>query len=57
MTTIHTKYIHYQISLFYDSISTGIYVLLLKNGAYEKWFIPEVVGQVDFNKQVIPYLE
>ena len=57
MTTIHTKYILYQISLFNDSIPTGIYDLLLKNSAYEKWFIPEVVGQINVNKQVIPYLE
>ena len=57
MTTIHIKYIHYQISLFNDSISTGIYVLLLKNSACEKWFIPEVGGQAYASKQVIPYLQ
>ena len=44
-------------SLFNESTQTGNYVLLLKKSAYEKWFIPEVAGQVNVNKHVIPYLE
>ena len=57
ITNIHTKYVYYQISPFNEKIPTGTYVLLLKNSASEKWFIPEVGGQLYFNKQVIPYLQ